>query len=89
VPDGKDGPPSPYLPPIAPEDLQFELSDQKEALRLAADDVRRIRAIWQLDYNGRKNRREPPSAEDIAAWRWGIEDDADTSATEKIINFMK
>jgi hypothetical protein len=67
---------------------RFKLSDPKVALLFAADDVRRIRAIWRHHYH-RKNRRDPPFAEDIAAERWNIEDHPDLRARDKIINFMK
>lgn len=45
--------------------------------RLAVvEDIRRIRALWILHY-GKKNRRadDGPSAEAIAAKRWGVKED--------------
>jgi hypothetical protein len=53
-------------------------------LRSAAADVKAIRALWQREY-GRKNRHpdDGPSAEQIAADRWGIDD------VEDVIRLLK
>lgn len=68
-----------------------ELPDIMDRLPMAADDVRRIRAIWKLHFKYKNRRRPGPeyegdmSAEEIAAERW----DLGTDGVEKIMNFMK
>ena len=53
---------------------------------MAADDVRRIRAIWKLHYNAKNRRKdEGPSAEAVAAERW----DLGADGVENILTFMK
>jgi hypothetical protein len=51
----------------------------------AARDVRRIRAIWQQNFDGKKNRKGQPTAEQIAMERWeDVTEEQLASAAKKL-----
>ena len=45
--------------------------DRLDSVGMASQDIDRIRALWKEHY-GRRNRAHSPTAEEIAAERWGV-----------------
>jgi hypothetical protein len=78
-------------PPKRPKGSHFPRPrDVVGSMQCAADDVRRIRAIWKHHYRTfRRRRGQEPTAEGIAAARWGITDAADKPAADRVASYMK
>jgi hypothetical protein len=73
------------LPKLPPGETWSNLANEHvPVVLMAAHDVPRIRALWQLHYNKKNRRAGDVTAEEIAAARWGVDVEDVISRLKKI-----